>query len=300
MSDQAQLVERFTDVMAKFTAFFGKRLPDDVLEKLEAMRRVQKSELATLVYDAMFTDLEMAKERNVPFCQDTGVIQYHIELGADFPIRNELEACLKEAVRRATVKAPLRHNAVQIFDEKNTGDNTGRRIPWIDLEIVPNSSDAVIYAYMAGGGCSLPGTAKVLMPVEGYEAVVQFIFDVICERGVNACPPLLVGVGIGGSVEVAATLSKRALMRPVGSHNPNARAAEFERMVEDGLNRINIGPGGLTGEGSVMGVNVETAARHPSCLAVGVSVGCWGHRRGAIRIHADMSYELLSYKGVTL
>ena len=296
MSDQAQLTERFTDVMAKFTAFFGKRLPDDVLEKLEAMQRVQKSELATLVYDAMFTDLEMAKERNVPFCQDTGVIQYHIELGADFPIRNELEACLKEAVRRATVKAPLRHNAVQIFDEKNTGDNTGHRIPWIDLEIVPNSSDAVIYAYMAGGGCSLPGTAKVLMPVEGYEAVVQFIFDTICERGVNACPPLLVGVGIAGSVEVAATLSKRALMRPVGSHNPNKRAAEFERMVEEGLNAINIGPGGLTGEGSVMGVNVETAARHPSCLAVGVS----GHRRGAIRIHSDMSYELLSYKGVTL
>ena len=89
-------------------------------------------------------------------------------------------------------------------------------------------------------------------------------------------------------------------MRPVGSHNPNKRAAEFERMVEDGLNRINIGPGGLTGEGSVMGVNVEAAARHPSCLAVGVSVGCWGHRRGAIRIHSDMSYELLSYKGVTL
>lgn len=214
MSDQAQLAECFTDVMAKFTAFFGKRLPDDVLEKLEAMRRVQKSELATLVYDAMFTDLEMAKERNVPFCQDTGVIQFHIELGADFPIRNELEACLKEAVRRATVKAPLRHNAVQIFDEKNTGDNTGRRIPWIDLEIVPNSSDAVIYAYMAGGGCSLPGTAKVLMPVEGYEAVVQFIFDTICERGVNACPPLLVGVGIAGSVEVAATLSKRASCAP--------------------------------------------------------------------------------------
>ena len=160
MSDQAQLVERFTDVMAKFTAFFGKRLPDDVYEKLEAMRRVQKSELAELIYDAMFTDLDMARERNVPFCQDTGVIQYHIELGADFPIRNELESSLKEAVRRATKAAPLRHNAVQIFDERNTGDNTGHRIPWIDLEIVPNSSDAVIYAYMAGGGCSLPGTAK--------------------------------------------------------------------------------------------------------------------------------------------
>ena len=298
--DKTELSTRFTDTMAKFTAYFGKHLPDDVLAKLKEMRTLQDTPLAKVMYDSMFTDLELADKFNVPFCQDTGVIQYWIECGSEFPLIGQMQACLREATIRATKEAPLRHNAVQIFDEKNTGDNTGRRIPWIDLEIVPNSSDAMIYAYMAGGGCSLPGTAKVLMPVEGYEAVVQFIFDVICERGVNACPPLLVGVGIAGSVEVAATLSKRALMRPVGSHNPNARAAEFERMVEDGLNRINIGPGGLTGEGSVMGVNVETAARHPSCLAVGVSVGCWGHRRGAIRIHADMSYELLSYKGVTL
>ncbi len=297
---QTELCSRFTDVMARFTAYFGKHLPDDVLKRLSEMREVQDSPLAKLIYDSMFTDLDMAAKNNVPFCQDTGVIQYFIKLGADFPIRSELEACLKEAVRRATKAAPLRHNAVQIFDERNTGDNTGVRIPWTDIEIVPNSDEAVIYGYMAGGGCSLPGTAKVLMPVEGYEAIVQYVFDVICDRGVNACPPLLVGVGIAGSVEVAATLSKKALMRPVGSHNPNERAAGFERMIEEGLNKINIGPGGLTGRLSVMGVNVEQAARHPSCLAVGVSVGCWGHRRAAIRIGADMSYEMLSHKGVTL
>lgn len=297
---QTELCSRFTDVMARFTAYFGKHLPDDVLKRLSEMREVQDSPLAKLIYDSMFTDLDMAAKNNVPFCQDTGVIQYFIKLGADFPIRSELEACLKEAVRRATKAAPLRHNAVQIFDERNTGDNTGVRIPWTDIEIVPNSDEAVIYGYMAGGGCSLPGTAKVLMPVEGYEAIVQYVFDVICDRGVNACPPLLVGIGIAGSVEVAATLSKKALMRPVGSHNPNERAAGFERMIEEGLNKINIGPGGLTGRLSVMGVNVEQAARHPSCLAVGVSVGCWGHRRAAIRIGADMSYEMLSHKGVTL
>lgn len=298
--NQTELCSRFTDVMARFTAYFGKHLPDDVRQRLAEMREVQDTPLAKLIYDSMFTDLDMAAKNNVPFCQDTGVIQYFIKLGANFPVRSELEACLKEAVRRATKEAPLRHNAVQIFDERNTGDNTGVRIPWIDIEIVPDSDEAVIYGYMAGGGCSLPGTAKVLMPVEGYEAIVQYIFDVICDRGVNACPPLLVGVGIGGSVEVAANLSKKALMRPVGSHNPNERAAGFERMIEEGLNKIDIGPGGLTGKLSVMGVNVEQAARHPSCLAVGVSVGCWGHRRAAIRINADMSYEMLSHKGVTL
>ena len=149
-------------------------------------------------------------------------------------------------------------------------------------------------------GCSLPGYAKVLMPVEGYEGVVRFVFDNICDRGINACPPLLVGIGIAGSVEVAANLSKKALMRPIGSRNVNPRGAEFEQIIEKALNDINIGPGGLDGALSVMGVHVEQAARHPSCLAVGLSVGCWGHRRATIRFNADMSYELLSHKGVTL
>ena len=89
-------------------------------------------------------------------------------------------------------------------------------------------------------------------------------------------------------------------MRPVGSHNPNPRGAEMERLLEEGLNKLNVGPGGLTGVKSVMGVNIEDAARHPSCLAVGISMGCWAHRRAAIKLHADMSYELLSYKGVRL
>ena len=131
------------------------------------------------------------------------------------------------------------------------------------------------------------------MPLEGYEGVVKFVFDILCDRGVNACPPLLVGVGIAGSIDVASTLSKRALMRPVGSHNSNPVGAEFEKLLSEGLN-------GFPGTDSVMGVNVEQAARHPSCIAVAVSVGCWAHRRALIRIHPDMSYEFLSHKGVVL
>lgn len=297
---KTELAQQFTDVMAKFTAYLGKHLPDDVMERLTELRKEQNSELAKIVYDAMFTDLDAAKRLNVPCCQDTGVIQYFIEVGENFPLLGEIRPCLEEAVRRATVEAPLRQNAVQIFDERNTGNNTGHRIPWIDWEIVPNSDQCLVHGYMAGGGCSLPGAAKVLMPAEGYMGIVKFIFDVIVERGINACPPLLVGVGIAGSVEVAANLSKKALMRPVKSENFNPTGAEFEKMIEEGLNKINIGPGGLTGVKSVMGVNVEQAARHPSCLAVGVSTGCWAHRRATIRLNADMTYEMVSHKGVTL
>ncbi|MNR01558.1 L(+)-tartrate dehydratase subunit alpha [compost metagenome] len=153
---------------------------------------------------------------------------------------------------------------------------------------------------MAGGGCTLPGSAKVLMPGQGYEGITEFVFDVITSRGVNACPPLLVGVGVSTSVETAARLSKKAILRPVDSNHPNESAALMERLLEEGLNEVGIGPQGLTGNSSVMGVNIESSARHPSTIGVAVSTGCWAHRRGKIRINADLSYDILSHEGVVL
>lgn len=114
------------------------------------------------------------------------------------------------------------------------------------------------------------------MPAAGYEGVVQFVFDVITSYGVNACPPLLVGVGVSTSVETAATLSKRAILRPIGSHHPDPQAAKMEALLEKGLNDVGIGPQGMSGSSSVMGVHIEASARHPSTIGVGVSVGCSG------------------------
>lgn len=298
--NQQEKRDKFIDIIAKFTAYASKHLPDDVLAKLKELRTQENTPMAQTFYNAMFDDLKMAEELDRPCCQDTGVIQYFVQVGSAFPLIDEIEECLREAVKIATVEAPLRHNCVEIFDEKNTGNNVGTRIPWIDWEVVPHSSDVKIYMYMAGGGCSLPGTAKVLMPLEGYEGVVKFVFDQITSYGINACPPLLVGIGIAGSVEVAAKLSKKALLRPVGSHNSNPRGAELEKRIEDGLNEIGLGPGGITGKNSVMGVNIEHAGRHPATLAVGLSTGCWAHRRALIQINADMEYEMISHKGVTL
>jgi L(+)-tartrate dehydratase alpha subunit len=248
----------------------------------------------------MFENLAKAEALDRPSCQDTGVVQYFVKAGAGFPLLSEVRAVLTEAVLIATRTAPLRHNAVQIFQEKNTGNNTGERIPWIDWDIVPDDKGITIEVYLAGGGCSLPGQGKTLMPAAGYEGVVQFVFDVMTSYGVNACPPLLVGVGIGGSIEVAANLSKKALFRPIGSRHPDPRAAEMEKLMEKGLNDIGLGPQGVSGKDSVMGVHIESAARHPSTISVAISVGCWAHRRGTIRINEDMTYEVLSHKGAAL
>ena len=223
-----------------------------------------------------------------------------MRVGTGWPFLNEIEPSLIEAIKKATVRAPLRHNAVEVFDEYNTGSNIGHKVPWIDWELVQDSDELELFFYMAGGGCSLPGMAKVLMPLEGYDGIARAVFDQMTTYGVNACPPGLVGIGIAGSAEVAAKLSKKALLRPVGSHNPNLKAAQMEKDIEEGLNSIGLGPGGFGGRMSVMGVNIEQAARHPATLAVGMSTACWAHRRAGIRIHPDMSYDFFTHKGVTL
>lgn len=295
--DRPTAVADLTNLMAKFTSYIGKRLPVDVTQKLGELREKEVNFLAKEVYESMRQNQEAADQLDRPSCQDTGVIQYFLTAGAKFPLLGELEEILQGATAGATRDGPLRHNAVETFDEKNTGTNTGSKIPWLDWEIVPDDDSVIVDVYMAGGGCTLPGKATVLMPGQGYEGVAEFVFDVITSRGVNACPPLLVGVGVSTSAETAARLSKKAILRPVTSRNKNDKAALMEDLLADGLNELGLGPQGLTGNASVMGVNIESSARHPSTIGVAVSTGCWAHRRGRIKINADMSWEVISHQG---
>ncbi|MDR1929527.1 MAG: L(+)-tartrate dehydratase subunit alpha [Treponema sp.] len=289
--------ERLTGLIARFISFSSKYLPDDVTAKLEELRRAESSPRARAIYDAVFRNLELAAELDRPLCQDTGLIQFFVKAGTSFPLLDQLEGILREAVIRATVHAPLRPNAVAFFDEKNSGDNTGRFTPWIDWEPVPGEG-LKLYVYLAGGGCSLPGFSRVLTPLEGWNAALEAVFERVSTLAVNACPPLLIGIGLGSSADTAAKLSKKALLRFIGERNP--RLPELEKEIEEGLNRIGIGPSGLTGNASVMAVHIEEAVRHPATFALGLSVGCWAHRRALIEISAGLDYRLLSHKGKTL
>ena len=297
---QEQRIHDITGVMSRFVAYVGKKLPDDVEQKLTELRAQETSALATTIYDTMFHNQQLAMDLDRPSCQDTGVLQFFIQCGVGFPLMGQLEQILTDAVVDATLHAPLRHNSVETFDEYNTGRNVGKGTPSIFWEIVPDSDSVEIDVYMAGGGCTLPGKAMVLMPGAGYEGVTRFVLDVMTSYGLNACPPLLVGVGVATSVETAALLSKKALMRPLGSHNPNANAAKMEKLLEDGINHIGLGPQGMTGKASVMGVHIENTARHPSTIGVAVSTGCWSHRRGHIRFDKDGNYSITSHSGVIL
>ena len=283
--------EKMTHLMASFISYVSKKLPDDVEKKLAELRKVETGDLASTIYDTMAKNQQLAWDLNRPCCQDTGVLQFWVKCGTKFPLIDELESLLKDAVVESTFSMPLRHNSVETFDEYNTGRNVGKGTPTVFWDIVPNSDKVEIYTYMAGGGCTLG---------MGYEGVTRFVLDVMTSYGLNACPPLLVGVGVATSVETAALLSKKALMRPIGSHNSNERAAEMEKLLEDGINSIGLGPQGMGGKMSVMGVNIENTARHPSTIGVAVNVGCWSHRRGHIIFDKDLNYEITTHSGVTL
>jgi L(+)-tartrate dehydratase alpha subunit len=293
-------IQVLTDKVAKFVAYVGKKLPDDVEAKLAELAGKETNPLAKTIYETMATNQKLAEELDRPCCQDTGVIQFWVKCGAQFPLIGELEPLLKEAVVKATFAAPLRHNSVETFDEYNTKRNVGKGTPTVFWDIIPDWDGCELYTYMAGGGCTLPGNATVLMPGEGYEGVTKFVLDRMTSYGLNACPPLLVGVGVATSVETAALLSKKALMRPIGSHNPNERAAAMEKLLEDGINSIGLGPQGMGGNYSVMGVNIENTARHPSAIGVAVNVGCWSHRRGHVIFDKDLNATVTTHSGVTL
>ena len=211
-------VKQLTDMVASFVDHISKKLPDDVVAKLEELASKETAPLPKVLYETMTKNQKLAVQLDRPSCQDTGVLQFWLKCGTNFPYINELEVLLKEAVVQATFAAPLRHNSVETFDEYNTKKNVGKGTPTVWWDIVPNSDKCEIYAYMAGGGCTLPGKAMVLMPGAGYEGITDFVLDQMTSYGLNACPPLLVGVGVGTSIETAALNSKKALMRPIGSH----------------------------------------------------------------------------------
>ena len=294
--NREEAAERLSERVERFIGLAATRLPDDVLEKLAECRSKETDPMQKRIYDAYFTNLELAKALDRPCCQDTGMLHFYVTAGAAFPHLAAVEEALRLAVRRATRGVPLRPNSVAFFDERNSGDNTGERTPWIHWEIVPDRDDLEILVYFGGAGCSLPGNARVCKPSDGYGAVVKAVFDTVTDLGLNACPPLIVGVGLGTNAENAALLAKKACLRPLGTHHAHPRGAALEDALLEGLNALGVGAQGLRGKTAVMGVQVESSDRHTANFAVGVSVACYVHRRGVIRFDRDLNWEVSGYR----
>ncbi|MDQ6698655.1 MAG: fumarate hydratase, partial [Acidobacteriota bacterium] len=222
-------------------------------------------------------------------CQDTGLPVYKLLVGSNFPIDvPELKARIRRACERATAEYPLRSNAVHPVTRKHTGTNTGQGIPIIKLEFVPDSDTIQIHMAPKGSGSENMSFLKMLNPSEGRKGIAKFVLQCIFESGAQPCPPMIVGIGLGGTSDVAMQLAKEAsTFRTVGSTSSDTEIAALERELLDKINQTGIGPQGLGGTTTALAVNIEWAHTHISQNPVAVNIQCWRGERASAVISAD-------------
>jgi len=271
------------------------RLPSDVKEALQRAYKEETSEAGKVNLKAILTNIEFAEKLNTPICQDTGTIIFYVKAGAQAKGLEKVEAALRNATKRATREVPLRPNAVDPFTRKNSGDNTGRFIPYINWEITKGDS-IEITALPKGGGSENVCALGMITPGEGVRGLKKFVIDTVIKAGAKPCPPNILGVGVGGGADIAMKTAKKQLLRPLNQPNPNPELARLEKELYEAANSTGIGPMGLGGKFTVLGVNVEYAHRHPASYPVAVAFQCWAARRATARINADGTVEYLSHK----
>ena len=273
------------------------KLPRDVKEALQRAHREEESDVGKTQLEAILNNVELAEKTDTPMCQDTGVIIFYVKAGAQAKGLDKIEESLRNATKRATIKVPLRPNSVGIFTRKNTGDNTGRYVPYINWEIVPGEN-IELTAFPKGGGSENVCALGMIRPGEGLNGLKKFVVDTVLNAGAKPCPPNILGVGVGGGADIAMKIAKAALLRPIDQPNPDPEIAKLERELCEAANMTGIGPMGLGGKFTVLGVNVDHANRHPASYPVAVAVQCWAARRASARIHPNGTVEYLTHKVV--
>jgi fumarate hydratase subunit alpha len=292
------LVDKKTveDVAVKLLQLAVTELPKDVKAALQSAYRKEESEAGKTQLKAILDNMELAEKTRTPMCQDTGVIIFYVKAGAR---RGEdldkIEDALRKATRRATKEVPLRPNAVNPFTQKNSGDNTGRFFPFINWEIT--SGDGIELTVLPkGGGSENVCALGMLRPGDGVRGLKRFVVDTVIKAGAKPCPPNILGVAVGGGADIAMKLAKKALLRPIDEPNPDPELAKLESELYEAANMTGIGPMGLGGRFTVLGVNVDYAHRHPASYPVAVAFQCWAARRASARIHPDGKVEYLTHK----
>ena len=257
-------------------------LPESHLSALRRALDEEESPLGREVIGRLLQNAEVAKERCIAFCQDTGYAVFFVEMGSGVRIRGgELGDAINEGVRRGYDEGYLRKSIVRSpIDRTNTGDNT----PAIVYHEPVAGEGLKLTMLVKGAGCDNMSALKMLTPAEGVEAMKDFVVETIEKAGPNASPPLTVGVGIGGPFEKAALLAKKALTRPSGEPNPDPGLAELERELLDRINATGIGPAGYGGTQTALAVHVESFPTHIAAFPVAVNLDCHSHRTASAEL----------------
>ena len=251
-------------------------LPPDVKRALEKAYEKETSQIAKLNLEAILENIKAARELKIPMCQDTGLPIVFVKQG-NVKVE-ELYEGIRKGVKKATREIPLRPNVVDPLTRKNTGNNTGNGIPQIDVELI-DEDHIELTVFPKGFGSENNNALKMGLPGEGAEGVKEFVLDTVIKAGGKPCPPIVVGVGIGGSSDMVMKMAKKALLREVGVFHPEERIANLERDILKLVNQTGIGPMGLGGDTTALDVKIEMADTHTAGLPIGVCIQCWAARR---------------------
>jgi len=257
-------------------------LPEDHLSALRRALGDEEAPLGREVIERLLQNAEVARERCVAFCQDTGYAVFFVEAGDEVRITGGgLESAINEGVRRGYEDGYLRKSIVRSpIDRTNTGDNT----PAVVYHEPVAGEGLKLTMLVKGAGCDNMSALKMLTPAEGVEAMKDFVVETIERAGPNASPPVTVGVGMGGPFEKAALLAKKALTRPSGEPNPDPELAGLERELLDRINATGIGPAGYGGTQTALAVHVESFPTHIAAFPVAVNLDCHSHRTASVEL----------------
>lgn len=273
--EEAQIVE----AVARLFIEANRRIPAEMRAAMEHAREQEESPAGLETLDLLLRNYDAAAESGMPMCQDTGLAVIMIEVGQDACIHGDLRAAINEGVHRGCKDGYLRTSVVtHPLRRVNTGDNTPAII---HVSLVPGDRLRLV-CLPKGGGSENASALRMLTPSDGRAGVIDFVVDRVSEQGVNACPPLVIGVGIGANFEGCALLAKRALLRPLGQPNPDPEDAALEAEILCRINALGIGPGAFGGTVTALAVHVETAPCHIASLPCAVNIQCNAHRKAEV------------------
>ena len=257
-------------------------LSEDIRSRLKEAYEKETWAIAKDILDKIIVNADIAKNERMPMCQDTGMTCVFIELGQEVHVvGGALEEAINEGVRQGYAEGYLRKSVVKDpLDRVNTKDNTPAVIYY---DIVPGDKLKITVA-PKGFGSENMSQLKMLRPADGVEGIKNFVLEVVKKAGPNPCPPIVVGVGIGGTFDKAANLAKRALIRPTEERNANPYYAELEKELLQKINELGIGPQGFGGRSTALSVNIETYATHIAGLPVAVNINCHATRHAEIEL----------------
>jgi fumarate hydratase subunit alpha len=271
-----------TDAVKKLCMEANWELEPDMLRAFDRALQRERSDAGRQVLQILKDNAELARTRRIAYCQDTGFVVCFVELGQDVHVTGgALDAAINEGVRQGYKEGYLRASIVRSpFDRVNTGDNTPAVI---HVDVVPGAT-LKIMLMAKGGGCENRSKYRMLTPAEGTDGVKDWVVDCVRTAGPDACPPLILGVGVGGTFEKAAILSKKALFRELGSPNPDPALDALEKELLDKANRLGIGPQGYGGDTTAFGIHILTYPCHITSLPVAVTIECHAHRHKEVTL----------------